>query len=76
MERLHGISITDCCFSTRIENALLRAGCSSLGELVRVVKQDPGMLIKVQSIGWKALEEILETIKEYGIEIGSPPAGT
>ena len=76
LERLRGINIEECAFSTSIENALLRAGCSTLGQLVRVVKQDPKMLIQVRNIGWKSLEEVLRTIEEYGIEIGSSPAGT
>ena len=58
-------SIEDLEFSVRSYNCLKRAGIHTVADIVNKSEQD---MIKVRNLGKKSLDEVINKIKELGLE--------
>lgn len=63
MERAK-VLIEDCDFSVRTHNCLERAGMKTLGD-IKSVEQ----LQNVRNLGQNSLKEVIDKLREYGIEL-------
>jgi DNA-directed RNA polymerase alpha subunit len=64
--KIYGITLEDLDFTVRTFNCLKRAGFNKLGDIRGLTKED---LKKVRNLGTKSVAEIVEKLKEYGIEV-------
>ena len=67
------MSIDELELSVRSYNCLKRAGINTVAELI---KKTPDEMMKVRNLGRKSLEEVLEKLKDLGLELkaGAPTA--
>ena len=59
-------SIEDLDFSVRAYNCLKRAGVHTLHDLVNKSEND---MMKIRNLGKKSLKEVLDKIKELGLDL-------
>ena len=64
-DKLLETSIDDLEFSVRSYNCLKRAGIHTVADIVNKTEQD---MIKVRNLGKKSLEEVINKVKELGLE--------
>lgn len=67
-DKLLETSIEDLDFSVRSYNCLKRAGIHTVADIVNKSEQD---MIKVRNLGKKSLDEVLNKVKELGLEFKS-----
>lgn len=60
------MSIDDMDLSVRSYNCLKRAGIQTVGDLINRTEED---MLKVRNLGRKSLDEVLEKIKSYGLQL-------
>ena len=51
--------------SVRSYNCLRRAGCSTIGDILRLIGEDENGLRKIRNLGSRSEKEILESVKNY-----------
>lgn len=68
MTSLDRIPISEINFSIRVHNALLRAGCNTVGRLHHVVKD--GSVWEVRNLGAKGVAEVEEKLENFFTSIG------
>ena len=68
MKILAEVAIVDLKMSVRAERCLSRAGMSTLADVVKLIEKDPDALIHIRHLGAKTRYEIVEKLKDYGID--------
>ncbi len=67
--KLLEMAIEELELSVRSQNCLKRAGIDTVGELIQKTPDD---MLKVRNLGEKSLEEVEETLAEYGLSLKEP----
>ncbi|MCJ7736213.1 MAG: hypothetical protein MUQ10_02720, partial [Anaerolineae bacterium] len=67
------LAITDLGLRTRVRNALLNAGVSTVGDLIALVGKEDDALASIEGIGPSSIEQITTRLTELGL-MGSAPA--
>lgn len=65
--------ISDLNLSVRSYNCLKRAGCDTIGDIIRLIENDENGLRKIRNLGNRSEAEILETIKIYKEQFDNEP---
>ena len=60
------MNIDDMDLSVRSYNCLKRAGIQTVEDLIKRTEED---MLKVRNLGRKSLDEVLEKIKSYGLQL-------
>lgn len=63
------ISIDELDLSVRAYNCLHRAGCDTVGDIVKLVREDPCGLDRIRNLGKHTKAEIEERLMSFGIDI-------
>lgn len=63
------ISLEELDLSVRAFNCLRRAGCDTVGDIVKLVREDPCGLERVRNLGKHTKQEIEERLLGFGIDI-------
>lgn len=64
-EEYNMVDITELNLSVRSYNCLRRAGCNTIGDVLRLIDKENGGLRKIRNLGSRSETEILENIKNY-----------
>lgn len=57
--------IVELSLSVRSYNCLKRAGCSTIGDVIRIIDEDENGLKRIRNLGSRSEEEILSKIQEF-----------
>ena len=57
--------ITDLNLSVRSYNCLKRAGCNTVGDILRLLEKDEGGLRRIRNLGVRSEAEILKNVERY-----------
>lgn len=63
------ISLEELDLSVRAFNCLHRAGCNTVGDIVKLVREDPCGLEQIRNLGKHTKQEIKERLMSFGIDI-------
>ena len=63
------ISIGELDLSVRAYNCLHRAGCDTVEDIMKLVREDERGLDKIRNCGKRTKQEILDRLKSFGIDI-------
>jgi len=66
--------IGDLNLSVRSYNCLRRAGCQTVGDILRIIDGDENGLRKIRNLGTRSEAEILECLQQYKEQAHSPAA--
>lgn len=63
------ISVHTLDLSIRAHNCLLRSGCETIGDIVKLIRKDEHGLDKIRNCGKRTKQEILDRLRSFGIDI-------
>ncbi len=66
--------ITELNLSVRSYNCLRRAGCQTVGDILRIIDGDENGLRKIRNLGTRSENEILESLQQYQEQARHPAA--
>lgn len=64
-----GISVRSMGLSNRAKNSLVKDGLTSLYDVIMAVFDSPRRLVEIRNMGRKSAIDVLDRLKEYGVEI-------
>ena len=73
IETQFSCEISELNLSPRSFNCLRRAGCNTIGDIIKIIENDENALRNIRNLGARSEAEILARIREFELQVQSQP---